>query len=377
MKDLAVEPVETPARLLWVGQRGSAGESGGGDVVYDRKVVAELRAAGSTVEVLHPAPVPRATEVLNLARGIPFMRARFWTEPNRRLVRKASAAADLTLVSWEALDFLASSASSPAVVILHNVTSDALPQYYPRNPAAPLLARRVLSWERRLYRHGGLAGAAVVSERDAGLLRRIAPDLPICLVSPGMPRPQPLSPTAPLLREIVLSGTYDWRPKGRDVTALAREIGGQGFPVWYDAHLPDEVTWRLQPRRLTDDTPQGLRFGIIADRFQSGHKLKSTAYLAANCAVLSFADVSQDFAGLPDATFFIRHVTGLADIRAAMDELAAHDPERLIQRFLRFRAAVAERFSWQGSTRHLLEFCGEILGDARLRRPRACSKAMT
>ena len=61
----------------------------------------------------------------------------------------------------------------------------------------------------------------------------------------------------------------------------------------------------LQPSGvpLSDDA---LRIGLITDRFEAGHKLKTLAYVANNRIVLSFAEVGFDFVHIPYHDLFIR-----------------------------------------------------------------------
>lgn len=343
------------------GQASGSGQALGsgqaGDEVYDREIVAALRHAGASVDRIAPERVSRAGAIAGLLAGVPHQRNWYASRRNVRRLRAAAEDADLVFCSWEPLDRLAAVIRRPVIPILHNITSRALPALYPGRPDARLLAWRAARWERQAYRSRHFPGIAVLARQDAEFVAGLPGAPPIFYAPPGMPRPVPLSDTATFRPEIVLSGTYDWAPKHRDILAFARDYARlpSVWPVHADA-LPGGAAALLGPRPFAaKDSGAGMRIGIIPDRFQAGHKLKTTFYLAHNALVLSYADVSADFAGLPDASFFIRRVWTASEIAGAMTELSAMEPAGLRARFEGFKAACAARFSWARSAATLLE----------------------
>jgi hypothetical protein len=337
---------------LWVGK---AHDGGGGDEIYDRKMIAALRELGSDIETLSPEPIGKFAEVLGLLRGMPYYRARYASHENSRRVGAASLTAPITVVSWEPFDRLSLSAETSAILILHNVTSDALPQMYPGHPLVRWLAERARVWETRLYRSRKIRAIVVLSERDRSVVAALAPDTPCHVVPPGMPPCHLLEPRAALKRELVLSGTYDWRPKRRDVEAFAMDYIRHGLtlPILSDGDLPAEAHRRLKPGALDPYPGRDLRFGLVVDRFVAGHKLKVTSYIAHCCAVISYVDISSDFEDIPDADLFIRQIGHAGEIEGVMRDLEAIEPMERNIRFRRFQLACQVRFDWKASAMKL------------------------
>jgi hypothetical protein len=125
-----------------------------------------------------------------------------------------------------------------------------------------------------------------------------------------------------LVEEIVISGTYGWRPKRRDADLFAQNYAAIDIRLPARAgdlgihSLSPEAIRLLQPLPLPSETDNqsAMRFGVIADRFQAGHKLKILAYLANNQIVLSCADISFDFDHLPDSNLFVRRIRHASEI---------------------------------------------------------------
>ena len=142
----------------------------------------------------------------------------------------------------------------------------------------------------------------------------------------------PLASSAPLLGEIVLTGTYDWAPKRRDIARFLQEFAAlPDRPPLLTAAVTAQMTAGLgiQTRPLPSNNGDALRFGLITDRFEAGHKLKTLAYIADNQIVLSYTDVACDFTDVEDAAFFLRRVTSAADINAHIAQLSAMDLDQL------------------------------------------------
>lgn len=343
-------------RILWIGKAPADGAAG--DEIFDRKTISALRAASHSVVTLYPQRVGRWHEIANLLRGIPHYRSRFASSANRRLVRDAPRDIDLAICSWEPLDVLLKHLERPVILIAHNITSQALPSMFPSSGLARIAAHRAGSWERRLYRAGTLDAIATLSCRDRDYVASLATPPHVLLTIPGMPPVLTLDRAAPLRRELVLSGTYDWAPKRRDVIAFARGYAGVAdrLPVLAEA-LPAEAIEALPTAEAPDDEASraAIRFGLITDRFEAGHKLKTLAYISRNQIVLSFADIVPDFLQVPDHDFFIRRLGSVDDIANIVSSFAEHDPIRLRNRFLCFQRHCAERFTWNAVAEALVE----------------------
>ena len=342
-------------RILWVGKVPTGGEAG--DEVFDRKTIAELRRQGHTVTTVNPARVSRRREIANLLTGLPHYRARYASPENVRLVRQAASGHDLTICSWEPLDVFTPLLQQPAILIAHNVTSDALRQLFPGNLPVRLASVLAGRWEERIYRPDTLTAIAVLSRRDQALLRKLPSAPEVILTMPGMPPVIELASNASLRRELVLEGTYDWRPKRRDVLLFATDYARlpHRLPI-FGNNLSDSVgtTLEVHPALDTAAHSQAIRFGLITDRFLAGHKLKTLAYIAQNQIVLSFADVVSDFVDLPDSSFFIRRLASVADIEAHVAEVDAVPLDDLRRRFQAFQNLCRNRFTWSSVAHNLL-----------------------
>jgi hypothetical protein len=350
-------------RILWIGKRPTNGEEG--DEVFDRKTIAAWRRQGYVIDVFHPAPVSRAREIGNLLLGSPYQRARFTTGANIRSVRRLAGQYDVIICSWEPLDRLATDLESPVILIAHNISSNALLELFPRNPLAALASVRVRSWERHCYRPQNFAAVAGLSRKDHAYLQSIGAPKPL-LLPPGMPPCLPLEPNAPVLSEIVISGTYDWSPKRRDLVLFAREYTGEHgrFPI--RAHgLPDAAAHLLDPSEAPspEESRSAIRFGLITDRFEAGHKLKTMAYIANNQIVLSFADVNFDFAHITDHDLFIRKVASTSDIAKHIKAVVDTPVSTIRKRFIRFQQACARYFTWDAVATTLMEAANTAVAD--------------
>lgn len=334
-------------RILWIG-KGSVNPAGG-DEVYDRKVLAFIRETHD-VDIFHPEPATRLKRLINLAAGIPIHRASYYTRENviqlKRLIAKVPY--DAVVTSWEPFDFLANY-SKRNIVILHNMTSDAICQIFPENLIARLYSARVRRWESKLYRRHNIAALIVLSQRDADIVRQHC-DIDPIVAHPGSPPQADLSDMAEFKPEIVISGTYDWLPKRRDLKRLAHLYSqlNNRPKVRYDVAMPRSIMDKLTPKTIHQhEFKEAIRIGIIPDTFSAGHKLKSTFYIAQNCVVASFSDVASDFRGLPHSALFIRRVRTMSDLAQLQAELEAMDPQQLRDLFSEFKEACLRRFDWQ------------------------------
>ncbi len=282
---------------------------------------------------------------------------------NKALVRRMAAQHDVVICSWEPFDALARFLSPPCIMILHNVTSRSLPALFPGNPLAAFGARQARIWERRSYSTSGFAAVGTLSRRDYASVAALSDSTKLLLLPPGMPPSTELDRNAPLVEEIVISGTFDWVPKRRDLLAFAREYAAchDQVPI-RAAQLPVEAMRNLQPAPppSADEAGSAIRFGLITDRFEAGHKLKTLAYIAANQIVLTFADVRDDLAHIPDHVFFIRKIATAEDIGAVVREFSALPPAVLRDRFLTFKRRCEQSFTWTAVASTLLDTAEEM-----------------
>ena len=229
----------------------------------------------------------------------------------------------------------------PAVLYPHNVhsvvarTDDSM--------LGRVFAPAARAFERRWY-GDPYAALVCISETDARALRSAGirgGKIPIA--------PPGASGSAAVLDQLVLTGSYGWWRKRRHLARFAREAGVLDGRILVTDRMAKEIlgdTARLVDRSEID-WAAGLRFGLITDAFAGGFKLKALEYVALNCLVLSYCDLSPDFEGLPHSAEFIRKVSSKADIAKAMRDVAAAAPGELAGRFRVFKQACLARFDWK------------------------------
>jgi hypothetical protein len=294
---------------------------------------------------------------------MPYYRARFESAQSLSFVRNIPRSYDAAVVSWEPFDRLALEAPIPVVLLLHNITSSAIRSVFPQNWLARHLAQRSDLWEHRAYESRRLSAIATLSLADQRYVASIARDTPVIYTPPGMPPLVELSEKARFVPELFVSGTYGWFPKRRDVLAFAHEYAGcaHKLPVVAD-DLPPRAQKLLRPcaKRLADPS-ESIRLGLITDRFESGHKLKTAYYLANNAIVLSYANVSRDFEHIPDHGFFVRRISTASDIARHAAEVQAIEPALLRARLIAFKQRCQQNFSWQQSASVLAQALGRAV----------------
>jgi hypothetical protein len=130
------------------------------------------------------------------------------------------------------------------------------------------------------------------------------------------------------------------------------------LPIVTDDRLPDDIATYAQIGRAHFDdvalTSDRIRFGVIPDRFDAGHKLKTLFFIANNCFVLSFAEIRMDFSHLPDHEFFIRQVSSADDISAIVAGIESTDAVDVCDRLRAFKARCAQEFSWERNASELI-----------------------
>lgn len=351
-------------RVLWVGKEPSRGNPG--DEIYDRKMISAAQKEGASIVVAHPKQVSRGARAWARLKGVPHYRDLYESYENRRTLREVSTDFDVAVCSWEPFDFLATSLKCPVIPILHNVTSRALPSMFPRNPVWSALAVQAASWERRAYSSEAFPSIAVLSRSDERHLRSLRSKESILYVPPGMPESVELNEDAQFRPELVISGTFEWYPKRRDIFGFAREYSALSYalPVFADP-LPGDLSSVLNARPFPANFADGIRLGLIPDRFVAGHKLKATAYIAHNAIVLSYADISKEFEGIDDHEFFVRTISNAGEIAKLSEQFKSLASGQLRRRMIEFKDRCANRFSWSGSAEVLLEALQQVLNGRR------------
>jgi hypothetical protein len=321
---------------------------GGDEVVYRRSIEFLEREVDATFAIMELQPVGRWRRLGNLLRFPPEL-ARFAGPENDRRVSErlqAGGYANVLLfneVTFPLLPVLTRHGLKP-VLVAHNVQSVvASSDPSPIVRATAEIARR---FERRYYDARGTTLVCISNTDIAGLKAAGVDRHDVYLAPPGVPPAKPLAEHATVQRELMLTGSYGWWRKRRDLKRLAAEKWDATLPiVATDADALAMLGDRAAPLPDSFDWSAALRFGLVSDRFQGGFKLKVLEYIANNCVVLSYCDMSPEFGGIPDADLFVRHIGSMVEADAIGRELAM-DADQTVARFRIFKAAVMERFSW-------------------------------
>ena len=330
---------------------GATGNRQGGDEVMYRKLLPYLAKEWRT-EVLELEPVGTFRKFANLLTITPPECTRFLSGANRRRVAGALATRDyavVVLINEVTFPMLsvAKRAGVPVVLIsqnMHSLVAESDPGRL-ANAMRPI----ALAFERRFYADPA-ARLVCISRLDAQALTRGTGRTDITLAPPGPPPAEPLAANAPVLSEVVITGSYDWWRKRRDLATFAegRELG---VPVYASdpqarAILKGNTSELVE---TTDFWSRGLRFGLITDKFQGGFKLKSLEYIAKNCIVLSMSDITLEFSGIPYSEEFIRIAHNNEEVAAIIKAMTSDDQTSLIARYLVFKEACLKHFAWANS----------------------------
>jgi hypothetical protein len=335
-------------RCLFVRPAASREAMGGDEVVY-RKTSAFI-AARMEVEILELEPVGRGRQLLSVLGGRPPETTRYLSAGNagRLTERLAGHAFDAVVFNHEATFPLSAKVTDPKIRrVLYSHNTHSLVAATDPSRLGRLMRPLATAFERRWYGDPG-ARLVCISQGDvAGLRAAGVRRQDILVAPPGAPPSNPLAPGAGVIGEAILTGSYGWWRKRRDLKAFA-EGPSLPLPVLATDPLALEILGS-QGRATTDaavDWSAGLRFGLITDRFQGGFKLKSTEYVAKNCVVISFCDLSAEFEGLPFAGEFVRGVKTKAQAAAVIAAMLKEPAPALVERFRQFQAACLERYGW-------------------------------
>jgi hypothetical protein len=326
----------------------SADPNGGDTIVYRR--LTDYLQRRANLDVLELKRLTRLPHALNLCRGLPPEVGGYASAANRAaLARKlAERPCDVVIFSHEstfALIPVLKPGAARKVLYAQNMQSViANSDPGPLGRLSPALAT---AFDRR-WCSDPTAQVVCISRVDMDGLRRIGVTRrDIAVAPPGAPPAVALPQGAGVMPELLLTGSYGWWRKRRDLQHFAK-----GPPLPYPILAADPTALEVlgdQARAAgapASWTP-GVRFGLITDRFQGGFKLKSVEYVALNAVVLSACDLSREFEGLPHAEEFVRLAPSKARIREIVEAFAAQPAGQVVDRFRRFKAACLERFSWE------------------------------
>ncbi|MFD2134658.1 hypothetical protein ACFSLT_04400 [Novosphingobium resinovorum] len=299
----------------------------------------------------------RGNQIGALLHGVPHPRFKYSSSKLTKSFQREAGAADSIVVSWESFENLVWNIHRPVTLIVHNVMSDVLTQLYGRVPVLKLAAKHSLEWERRTYALKNLTLVAL-SKRDRALINARAPDANVLVAPPGTP-PLAQLQREQLFREVVVSGSYDWAPKRRDLIELSNQIAvnsASNVDIHWRHDLPLPQDARIDALNnvsrsiIKSDYELGLRFGLIPDTFLGGFKLKSTYYISNNCILLSRCDIRDEFSGLPYSEEFVHFTPNVSDIEHVISAVSKRDSQELYGRWRVFQDACAKEFSWRKSS---------------------------
>jgi hypothetical protein len=354
------DPAGRRPRYLIVRPAPAAGGANGGDEVIYKRSIAYLKRDADT-ELFELQPVGKARQIFEIFRGAPPEATRFTGGDNAERLAAVLAGSQFDAVClFNEVTFSytgqVKAAGLPVVLIAQNVHS--LVAATDPSAVARLLRPMAVAFERRFYADPQIA-LVCISRADVEGLKAagIERTRDLWIAPAGAPPAKPLSPDAPILREAVLTGSYGWWRKRRDLKSFA---AGEplGAPVLASDPLALEILGEegRQVEASEVDWSAGLRFGLITDAFVGGFKLKSLEYIANNCVVLSMSDIAIEYEGIPHAEEFMRITPTKADARRAIEAILAQPHQGVIERFLEFKAACMARYEW--------EACLKPLGDA-------------
>lgn len=341
---MTTSPDARPTALLIVPE--AHGAETAGDRVVLRRVTTWLsrRFAVTSLPFARTEGARKALTVL--LRQLPLELAPYWRPEHRARARAAASAGfDQIFILHEGLFYLADQIrdGTPITLFAHNMLS----RFTMDSPVQPVLTALSRRYERRWYAqsHTRLVLISRGDRKEAVRLGLAAADAPIA--PPGAPVSSELSANAVFTGEAVLTGTYDWWRKRRDLHSFG-DAGQALAPLTFDRRAAEVVPGaRLLPEKDAIDWSAAIRAGLITDRFAGGFKLKSLEYVANNCMVFSRAPMMEEFEGLPHAREFIVDDLPEHDWAARVSALKSEPQEALRERFLAFKSACLDRFNWE------------------------------
>ncbi|MDX2233266.1 MAG: hypothetical protein NW200_02095 [Hyphomonadaceae bacterium] len=348
MDDLAPPEAALRRALLVVPERD--GPDHGGDAVVLRKVVAALQARfACDIFTVRGERRALVKAVSMLRHQVPSEWAGYQgVEAREAFAARLSATAyDHVFILYEALFHLAADAppgGPPVTLYAHNVPSQFAVEDGPLDTFLRTLAQRA---ERRTFTTPG-ARLVLISQADrAAAMRTGLAGADVAVAPPGAPPSIPLSEDAAFKPECVITGSYAWWRKRRDLKRFADFVGVRtvhGFDPGVKSVMPSSV---LHAGMQEFDWAGAVRLGIVTDRFGGGFKLKTLEYVARNCAIFSSAPIMAEFAAFPHAARFVFDNRDPSQLGAVLHELAARDPAILRAEFTAFKDACCAHYAWE------------------------------
>lgn len=357
------------SRILFL-TRALNGPPHAGDQVYTRRLKSRLQRDHEVVTLeLDLAGKPE--RVRNLLRGWPPEMTGYATRRNRAAIRNALGGGgvfDFIYLVHESLFALQTElADSGAGIVLISTNSISLLQSSDPSRVQNLLSWLADNYEKRFYSLTD-AQLVVVSETDhEWLAGRISLPRRHRVSFPGALPLIALDADAVVSRELVLTGSYAWWRKRRDLRWFARRA--LDMPVVVNDPLASDILGDRSEIIWADtvDWSSALRFGVVTDRFVGGFKLKVLEYISNNCMILAFSDLRRDFHDVPHADEFIRVVRSPLDVEAVVAAVMAQPQRDTLGRFREFQLACERKFDWERCLGEAMPQSGE---PARSGRPR-------
>jgi hypothetical protein len=253
---------------------------------------------------------------------------------------------DHVFILYEALFHLAAAVPAggpPVTLYAHNLPSrfalgNGLVDGFQR-----LLAQRA---EARTFRQPA-ARLVMISQADLAVAQKMGlAGMDVTVAPPGAPTAKPLSEGAVFKPECVVTGSYAWWRKRRDLRRFAQALGPctvHAFDAGVQAVISSSVH---HPDPAAFDWSSAIRLGVVTDRFGGGFKLKTLEYVANNCAIFSSAPVMAEFAEFPHAARFVFDNREPGQLGAVLNDLAERDPLSLRSEFGAFKDAVCAYYDW-------------------------------
>lgn len=320
---------------------------GGDEIIYRRSI--EYLSRTMDIEMCELQPIGKARKIVELLKGTPPEMTRFYSRENRERVAAAIAASKPDIACFfneVTFPCLASAKAAGVRSVLveqnvHSVIAASDPDF-----RAKIFLPLAIRFERKWYGDETselvcISRCDVEGLKKAGINRK-----KVWIAPPGCPPEVPLSETADLIPEIVLTGSYGWWRKRRDLRSFAT---GAPLPVKmyvFDAAAREIFgAQALDPGAAEIDWSSHVRFGLVTDKFVGGFKLKALEYVAKNCIILTACDISAEFEGLPHADLFVRMISNKDSLLRAIEE-ARRVPD-VIRKFREFKEACLAEYSWE------------------------------
>lgn len=362
---MTAQHVQVQPRLLVVRPRRQGNGNGGDEVMYSHSLK-YIDRMGITYDVIELQPVSRTMKMLNLLR-LPAEIAGYAGYQNVERVRNALAQSvyDSVIffneVTFPSLPGGKHSGLRP-ILAAHNVQSVvASSDPSPIVRATGFLAR---AFERRYYADPDVALVCISQGDVDGLRAARIHRRDIAIAPPGAPPAADLVASAQILPVAVITGSYGWWRKKRDLRRLAAGAWTLPQPILANDLEALSIMGDKAERMEAMDWSSAVRFGIVSDRFVGGFKLKLLEYIANNCIVLACCDLSREVAALPHAAEFVRKISGLPEAAKVIAELSG-DNRAMIERFRIFKKACLERYAWDNCLQPLGETVRQNLAEKR------------